>query len=97
MVLTFRVVRDGMVILLEDGVRIANFGSHCRTDPTGEKTPCYFDFREACEMVHEVCEEGDDLFAGLSELADEIKRAYEDTFDGLVDKKGRVAIPEEYL
>lgn len=95
MALTYRISLDGMVILLKDGKSIGNFGSHCRTTPTGERNPCYFLFKEAFEMVCEICRDGDAFKPGLTALADDIETAYIQTFRHLIDSRGRVQIPPE--
>ena len=95
MTLTFCILRDGMVILLRDGVEITNFGSHCRCSPTGQQTPCFFDFQCAFDCVKQVCKEGDDFVLGLTGLSAQIVSAYKRTFQSVIDSQGRVRIPDE--
>ena len=82
-----------MVLLLNNGTEVANFGSHCRTHPTGQRVPCYFTYQEAYDCVKEVCQDGDAFVPGLSALAEHIIVAYRIEFEGKTDNDGHVRIP----
>lgn len=91
MVLTFYISLCGMVILLQDGINVGNFGSHCRSTPTGQRNPCYFFFKEAFKVVCETSREEDGPFGpSLTALADEIETAYIQTFRLLIDSHPNV-------